>query len=223
MKIIELEKHFGQFSLKVGGLYIEPGGIFGLIGPNGSGKSTFMKIMAGIMEPDNGKIDYEGLNYRDMTMVSRKPYFLHDTVYNNLIYPLRLRKIKPAPDLVDYFLSLAGLKQRQYAPSLSSGEQQKLALARAMIFSPKLIFIDEAFSNLDMESVSVFERVILERQKIAPATWVIISHQLSHIERLCAHAGFMYGGRLEAVGTIKEIFQNPENPLLKKYLQYMSF
>ena len=224
MRITDLKKRFEGFSLSVENLNLLPGRIHGLIGPNGSGKTTAMKLMAGLLEPDGGEIDYEGLTQRDITMALRKPYFLHDSVYRNLAYPLSLRGIKPNPELIDQYLEMAGLKDRrkQYAPSLSTGEQQKLSIVRALIFSPKLILIDEAFSNLDIESVAMFERIILDRQQDKPATWVVISHQLSHIQRLCDHLIFMYNGMVEAEGPVEEILLRPRNLQLKRYLHHVT-
>ena len=210
--------------MRVDELTFAPGVAYGLIGPNGCGKTTLLKLIAGLLTPDGGIIDREGLTGRDITMAPRKPYFLHDTVYRNLTYPLSLRGIKPDKVMLDYYLELADLsdKQKQYAPSLSSGEQQKLSLIRAMIFSPKFILIDEALSNLDMESSMLFEREILERQARAPVTYVICSHQLSHIQRLCGYVYFMWGGRIEAGGPAHDVLLRSDNPNLRKYMQYAS-
>ena len=221
MKITNLTKSFDGFNLQVDNFELEPGRIYGLIGPNGCGKSTFVKIMAGLLEPDSGNVDFMGLTSYDITMIPRKPYFLHDSVYKNLLYPLALRKIKPEQELIDEYLGLAGLKdkQKQYALSLSGGEQQKLALVRAFIFNPKLILIDEAFTNLDIESMSLFEDFIHKKQQLEPLTWIISSHQLSHIRRLCEHVIFMYDGKIEAVGTVQDVMLKPKNALLKKYIE----
>jgi len=212
----------GSFSLHVEELRLEEGKTYGVIGPNGSGKTTLMKLAAGLMEADSGSIDWEGLSLRDRTMVFKKPYLIHDTVLRNLLYPLGIRGIQPDPAIVERYLEIAGLQEQrdQYAPGLSSGEQQKLALIRAMIFSPKLLCIDESFSNLDMESVGRFEGVLLEGQQMKPATYLICAHQLSHIRRLCDYVFFLYGGRIEAQGTTDEILSRPAHPLLRQYLQY---
>lgn len=222
MRITNLEKRFPDFMLSIDDLRFEPGQIHGLIGPNGSGKTTAMKLMAGLMKPDRGEIDYEGLSAREMTMVPRKPYLLHGSVRQNLVYPLAVRGIKPEREKVEHYLELAGLTDsgKKYAPSLSSGEQQKLALVRALIFEPKLILIDEALANLDIESVAVFERVILERQREMGVTFVVISHQLAHIQRLCGRVCFMDGGHVAAEGPAAEMLRDPENAALRQYLQY---
>jgi len=224
MRITELKKRFDGFSLSIERLTLAPGRIHGLIGPNGSGKTTAMKLMAGLLEPDSGEIDYEGLTRRDITMAPRKPYFLHDSVYRNLTYPLSIRGIRPDPERIGHLLEMTGLKDRrkQYALSLSTGEQQKLSIVRALIFSPKLILIDEAFSNLDIESVDMFERFILDRQKTEPVTWVVISHQISHIMRLCGHIIYMDNGTVEAEGPVEEMMLRPQSVRLKRYLRHVA-
>ncbi|MCL2753696.1 MAG: ABC transporter ATP-binding protein [Defluviitaleaceae bacterium] len=220
MKISNITKKFENFSLDWQQETSFNGKIYGIIGSNGCGKTTFMKIAAGLIEPDGGNIDYEGLKPQDITMIFRKPYMIHDTVYKNLIYPLTLRKIKPNDERIEHYLEMAGLTKmkKQYAPSLSSGEQQKLSFIRAMIFEPKLIFVDEAFSNMDIESVHLFENYILKMQKEEPATWIIISHQLSNIKRVCDQVYFMHNGKPEAHGRADEILHGPQNPNLKRYL-----
>lgn len=222
MKISNLSKKFERFSLELDHMEILPGKIYGIVGANGCGKTTLMKIIAGLIQPDSGGVDFGDLTHKDITMVFRKPYLTGDTVYKNLTYPLKIRKIKPDEKRVEQLLELAGLLEMggQYAPSLSSGEQQKLSFIRALIFNPKVILIDEAFSNMDIESVARFEDFILQSQKTNPITWIIISHQLSNIKRLCDYIYFMHGGKIAVEGMPDQIFTNPENPDLCKYLQF---
>ncbi len=222
MKISNLKKEFGAFSLDIKALDLAPGRIYGLIGANGCGKSTLIKLLAGMISPDRGSIDYEGLFPRDITMLSRKPYLLHDTVYQNLLYPLKVRKIKPQREIVDEWMTRMGLadKRTQYAPNLSGGEQQKLALARALIFDPKLILLDEGLSNLDIESIAQVEALIRSRQQEAPVTWLVVNHQLSQIERLCDEVCFMDGGRILSLGNTRDLLFHPENEALARYLRF---
>jgi ABC-type multidrug transport system ATPase subunit len=224
MRISNIVKKYDTFSLNWQRSDSFDTKVYGIIGPNGCGKTTLMKIAAGLVKPDGGHIDYNGLTARDVTMLFRKPYMMHDTVYRNLTYPLKIRKIKPDKEQVDFYLEMAGLQdiKNQYAPSLSGGQQQKLSFVRALIFSPKIIFIDEAFSNMDIESVALFEGHILKMQKDKPITWMIISHQLSNIKRLCDHVYFMHNGSAGAEGSTDEILFNPQNPDLQKYLQYQT-
>jgi len=222
MKIYDLKKIYDNFTLHIEVLDLPPGKMYGIIGPNGCGKTTAMKIMAGVTQPNSGIIDYEGLSARDITMIFRKPYLLHDTVLRNLLYPLKLRNKQPDDDYINRLLEIAGLHKlrNEYALTLSGGEQQKLSLIRALVFSPKMIFIDEGFSNMDIESVAFFEDYILKLHKIRPTTWVIISHQLSNIKRLCEHVFFMHEGKVKTSGPAALLLTEPDNDDLIRYLQY---
>jgi len=224
MKISNIRKEFNKFSLNWQESSVFDKKVYGIIGANGCGKTTFMKILAGLIPADGGEVNYGNLTQSDITMVFRKPYMMHDTVYRNLIYPLELRQITPDEEKVEFYLQMAGLSdlREQYAPSLSSGEQQKLSFIRALIFSPKLILIDEAFSNMDIESVATFEEYILKIQQETPRTWIIISHQISNIKRLCNHVFFMNKGMVETQGSVDEILRNPQNTNLQKYLHYQA-
>ena len=143
MKIINLEKRVGQFVLQIDHLEIEEGCIHGLIGGNGSGKTTLMKLIMGILSPDSGHIEYEGLNMREITMTSQRPYLLHDTVYENIVYPLKIRGTRPDREKIGAYLESCGMagKERQAARSLSSGEQQKVSMIRALCFHPRFVMI----------------------------------------------------------------------------------
>lgn len=131
-------------------------------------------------------------------MMSQRPYLMDTTVYKNLIYPLQIRKIRPEEGRVDELLEKAGLlaQKKQYARSLSSGERQKLSFLRAVIFRPRIILIDETFSNLDPESEALFTEMIREIQKKDPITWVIVSHQMEAVHQLCEVVHHMEKGRV---------------------------
>ena len=221
MTLNGVEKKLGSFSLNIDKLLIPRPGIFGLIGPNGSGKSTLAKIMAGLLEPDRGSIDTEGLGPRDITFIGRKPYLLNDTVYNNLVYPLKIRRMKPESSLIDDYLEKMGFpdRRKQKARSLSGGEQQKLSFLRALIFKPRFIIVDEALTALDIDSLDFFENLILLEQQKDPVTWIIISHRMSHIRRLSDHVFFMYDGKIENEGSVEEIMGETTNHHLSKYLR----
>ena len=185
MKITDLEKKIGNFCLQIDHLDIEPGRIHGIIGPNGCGKTVLLKILAGIYTPDSGIIDYEGIGFREITMLSQRPYLMDASVYKNLIYPLQIRHIHPDENKTDELLRKAGLlgQKRQYARSLSSGERQKLSFLRAVIFPPKLVMIREI-------------------QKKEPITWIIVSHQLEAVHQLCETIHYMEKGSVIKNETI---------------------
>jgi ABC-type multidrug transport system ATPase subunit len=216
-----VEKKLGDFFLDIKNFAVSKPGVYGVIGPNGSGKSTLAKILAGLMEPDLGNVDFEGLTSKDITFLGQKPYMMNDTVYNNLVYPLSLRAMDTKAEYITALMDMAKLPQRkkQKAKSLSGGEQQKLALLRAVIFKPSLVIADEAMGAMDMESLDFFVKKILEEQKKENSTWIIISHQIPHIRRICDYIFFIYEGKIEAQGAAKSFFIENENPRLKEYLK----
>ena len=220
MKITDLKKQQGSFLLNVKNAQFEAGKVHGIIGSNGSGKTTLSKIIMGTIPYDSGHIDYEGLTPRDITMTGQRPYLMHTNVYNNLIYPLKVRGQQIDESYADYWLEKAGLqdKKKQYALSLSSGEQQKLSFIRALIFKPKLVIVDETLSNLDPDSADLFEKLILEQQEKHPITWITISHQLVHIRKICDMVHFMEKGDIIEKATPHDMFVNPTNPSVIKYL-----
>ena len=220
MKITDLKKQQGSFLLDIKNAQFEQGMVHGIIGANGSGKTTLSKIIMGTVPFDSGNIDYEGLTERDITMTGQRPYLMHTSVYNNLVYPLKVRNQKIDESYADYWLEKAGLqdKKKQYALSLSSGEQQKLSFIRALIFKPKLVIVDETLSNLDPDSADLFEKIILEQQKNDPITWITISHQLVHIRKICDMVHFMEKGNIVEKATPQKMFENPTNPSVVKFL-----
>ena len=198
MKITDLEKNVGSFQLKIDDLYIQPGLIHGLAGHNGSGKTVLLKLIMGILTPDRGEIDLKGMDRRAMTMMSQRPYLLTESVYDNIVYPLKLRKIKPDDTRIDELLERTGLltQKNQYARSLSSGERQKLSFIRAIIFEPEFIIMDETLSNLDPDSERTIVDIIKEIQLTRPATWLMVSHGQDVREELCDIIHYMEKGRI---------------------------
>ncbi len=221
MKITRLKKTLGSVSIDIRNLEIEEGKIHGIIGHNGCGKTTLCKLILGLMDCDEIIIDWKGLTPTDCTMTSQRPYLLRGTVYDNIVYPLKIRKIKPKDDLIDEYLEKFGLldKKNQYALSLSSGERQKLSLIRAFIFNPKFVIVDETFANLDFESVKIFEEFLLESQKKINSTFIVISHQLPQLQRMCDKLHFMEKGKIIESGEAGKILNNPSNPKVREYLK----
>ena len=198
MRITELRKIVGKTDLYIEDLKIESGMIHGLVGPNGCGKTTLLKMIMGITEPDSGRIDYEGLEPTDITMMSQRPYLMHANVYDNIVYPLKIRGQQIDAKKIDELLERVGLLEikDQYAGSLSSGERQKLSFLRAIVFRPKMILMDETLSNLDQESEALFKEMILERHREDGSTWLIVSHQWDEMNDLFDKVHHMEKGRI---------------------------
>ena len=197
MIITDLSKTEGDFTLQIDRMELLPGKIHGLVGHNGSGKTILLKCIMGILTPDRGTIDYEGLTPQDITLMSQRPYLLHASVYDNLVYPLKVRGQRPDEKEMDYLLERVGLlaQKKQYARSLSSGERQKLSFLRAMVFGPKFVMMDETLSNMDPDSEAVILDLIRQTQAERPITWLIVNHQLEQKKELCDVMHRMEKGR----------------------------
>lgn len=197
MRITDLSKTEGDFTLQIDRMELAPGKIHGLVGHNGSGKTILLKCIMGILTPDRGTIDYEGLTPQDITLMSQRPYLLHASVYDNLVYPLKVRGQRPDEKEMDYLLERVGLltQKNQYARSLSSGERQKLSFLRAIVFGPKFVMMDETLSNMDPDSEAVILDLIRQTQDERPITWLIVNHQLEQKKGLCDVMHRMEKGR----------------------------
>lgn len=203
-----IKKYYDEkLVLDIEKLEIEKGKITGIIGPNGSGKSTLLHIIAGLDEKYSGTIEYDQQVidqklYSKMTLVSQKPYLFRRKVYENIEYPLKIRQVnkidmKKRVNKVINRLELEELKEKK-ANLLSGGESQKVSLARALVFEPELLLLDEPTSNIDPESIKILEREILRFNKETGATVIIVTHNLEQSDRICANIIYLEKGRVSS-------------------------
>lgn len=200
-----IKKYGDKTILDIDELVIEEGKITAIVGPNGSGKSTLLNIISGIDKEYSGEVKYNEkfLNkeiINDMTYVFQKPYLFRRRVYDNIAYPLRLRNIgkdtqrRLVEDIIKD-LEINDLKFKK-AHLLSGGESQKVALARALVFKPKLILLDEPTSNIDPDSIKIMERQILKFNEDTKATVIIVTHNIEQSERLCNNIIYLQNGKV---------------------------
>ncbi|MEW9121169.1 MAG: ATP-binding cassette domain-containing protein [Thermotaleaceae bacterium] len=213
--------------LNVSNLYIPKGTCCGIIGPNGAGKSTLAKIIAGLEEPTTGEIYYGGEALKkvqeNITLVFQKPYLLRTTVWKNIAYPLKLRGLQPEKirHQVEAMIEEMGLQTiaHQKSWTLSGGEAQKVALARALIFKPRLLILDEPTANIDPRAVEVMERMIRRVHEEDKTTVLLVTHQLQQARRLCTEAVFMHQGKLEETGEIEKLIFKPDSKITQKFIR----
>ncbi len=175
-------------------LEIESGKITGITGPNGSGKSTLLNIIGGLDREYSGKVTYDGkiLNEKirdNMTYVFQKAYLFKRKSYDNIIYPLKVRKydkIKMEELLNKTIMNLEieDLMELR-ADKLSGGESQKVALARALVFNPDILLLDEFTSNIDPEYIVTMEKEVIRFHEETKATIIIVTHNIEQSIRLC--------------------------------------
>lgn len=192
IRIEGLKKTFGnQQVLNIEEMEIG-NGITCIMGQNGSGKSTLLNILAGQLDYEEGLIRYDNRFYDkslagSITLVQQKPYLFNRSVYDNIAYPLKIRGcshtvIQEKVNIMMDRLLIKELKSK-YAVSLSGGEAQKVALARAMIFEPYLLMLDEPTSNIDEETMALIENIILnyvDNKK----TVIMVTHNQNQARKL---------------------------------------
>lgn len=229
LQLTNLQKYYEERCvLNIENQTIEKGSFIGIVGPNGAGKSTLIKIIAGLIEASSGTISYDGnrLNtaiQQNMTLVFQKPYLLRTSVFNNIAYPLILRKVKKGDidrrvSEVMKSLDIESLKD-QKAWTLSGGETQKVALARAIVINPSLLLLDEPTANIDPSSVLVMEENIKKFHEESRSTIIMITHNLQQSRRLCKEVAFMNDGNIVEFDSVDNVFNHSKNILTEKFIK----
>jgi iron(III) transport system ATP-binding protein len=203
-------------------LDVKQGEFFSLLGPSGCGKSTILRIIAGLETPDTGEVLIDanavagsrwippekrgvGLVFQDYAL------FPHMTVCDNIAFGLKRCGRKESKRRVEEMLDIVGLSamSKRYPHELSGGQQQRVALARALAPLPKVILLDEPFSNLDAdlrEELRTETKRILKEKGI---TTILVTHDQEEAFSLSDRIGILNNGRLEQVGTPAEIYHKP--------------
>lgn len=218
----------GKTVLNVDELQINKGELCGIIGPNGAGKSTMLNLIAGLAYQTEGHIYYgddkqERIPYMEMTMVFQSPYLIRTTTEKNIAYPLKLRRWSESAKKarVDQLISDLGLihQRKQKAWTLSAGESQKTALARALSFRPKLLLLDEPTANIDPTATAELERMLLKINKEEGTTVLVVTHNLAQAKRLCSSVVFMNEGMVVESGESSVILKNPGQLLTRRFIE----
>lgn len=184
-----------------------PSGVYVLMGPNGSGKSTLLRICALIEDPDKGNVSYlsgsEILKNdielrRRITLVLPTVGVFKTSVFKNVAYGLRIRGIKEVEEKVKKALEFAGLshKKSQNALTLSSGETQRLGIARAIVVEPEILFLDEPTASVDQKNTEIIEDIILSVKNNGRSTVVITTHDREQAKRLADCLMIMKDGKI---------------------------
>jgi tungstate transport system ATP-binding protein len=223
MAFLELEdlgRAYGGLEVLSGiRLSLERGEILGLIGPTGSGKTTLLRLVDLLEEPSRGCIRLEGrvitalpekeklLVRRRMAMVFQKPVMFRARVLENVSFGLRMRG-RDEPERVRAALAAVGLfgYESRDANTLSGGEMQRAALARALVLQPELLLLDEPTANLDPKSRECIDRIIQELSGQNTAV-ILATHNMQQCKKLADRVAVLKAGRLQASGRTEEIFR----------------
>jgi tungstate transport system ATP-binding protein len=195
-----------SFTAKQSGIYV-------LMGPNGSGKSTFLRICALLEAPDSGNVDFysEGrLLAKDISLRRRITLLLpkigafNTSVYKNVAYGLTIRDLRKNDIVsrVDHALDFVGLlgKKNQKAATLSTGETQRLGIARALAIQPEIIFLDEPTASVDVANTEIIEDIIRKMGKDGRSI-VMTTHDTAQAKRLADELLLLKGGQITNKST----------------------
>jgi tungstate transport system ATP-binding protein len=235
IELSNISKNFnGKSALVDINLNIERGKIMAVIGPSGSGKTTLLRIINMLDRPTGGYLTIDGVDPYEssngnlhslrmrMALVFQNPSLFQRTVKDNVAYGLKIRNRHPEimETEVEKALKLVGLNElkHQFAPSLSAGEAQRVSFARAIVFKPELLLLDEFTANLDPANVKLLEESVLGYQKKTNATIILATHNLFQARRLADEIVFIYDGTIVEMGEKDDFFSHPQNSLTRSFL-----
>ena len=211
-------------------LVIQPGELVALLGPSGCGKTTALRLLAGLEEPDGGRVLIDGRDVtrlpaskRDVGMVFQAySLFPHMTARQNVAFGLRMRRVTgpPARDRAAEMLDLVGLTAQadRYAHQLSGGQQQRVALARALAIQPKVLLLDEPLSALDARVRARLRDEIRRVQLEVGTTTLFVTHDQEEALAIADRVGVMQSGRLEQLGPPTEVYNRPLTPFVAEFV-----
>lgn len=195
-----------------------PGVASVILGPNGAGKSVLLRVLNGLIAPDAGEARQSGgpidaAARRRMALVFQKPVLLRRSVLANL------RFVQKSPQACADLLTRVGLADKAHQPArrLSGGEQQRLALARALANRPEILLLDEPTASLDPASALMIERVIAE-ERARGAAIILVTHDIAQARRLADDVVFLHRGRVLERAPAADFFAAPTTEPARAYL-----
>ena len=220
-------------ALKNVNLSIEDGDIYGIIGMSGAGKSTLVRCINMLERPTEGSVIINGVDIgklgaaelrrerRKITMIFQGfNLLMQRTCVDNICFPLELAgvKKKEARKKAAELLETVGLPDKggAYPAQLSGGQQQRIAIARALATEPEILLCDEATSALDPKTTQSILDLIAEINERLGITVIVITHQMSVVEKICSKVAILDGGEVVEEGSVSEVFTNPHSDAAKR-------
>jgi len=205
-------------------LTLEAASLTVVMGPNGAGKSLLLRLLHGLIVPTSGEVRWGGTPMNDtirrrQAMVFQRPVLLRRSVAANIDFVLALRGPVDR-DRRDEILSHVGLLDfaNQAARLLSGGEQQRLALARALATEPEVLFLDEPTASLDPASVLAIEQIVTRAHQSGTRV-IFVTHDIGQARRLADEVLFLHRGRLVEHARADRFFTSPESETAAAYLE----
>ncbi len=231
IEALHISKKFGSFTaLDDVSVAVPDGSLTALLGPSGSGKSTLLRVIAGLEQPDSGSVKVEGTDITAAPARNRGIGFVfqhyapfkHMTVAQNVAFGLKVRKqpkreIGERVDELLHLVRLDGLAGR-YPSQLSGGQLQRMALARALAPQPRLLLLDEPFGALDVQVRGELRDWLRRLHEEIHMTTVFVTHDQEEAMDLAGEIVVMKAGRIEQIGTARELYEQPRNEFVMSFV-----
>lgn len=235
IELINLNKYYGDLEVLKGiDLHIGKGKIFGLVGRSGTGKSTLLRCINGLEKYNGGSLYVDGIDVKNLPEKELRSFrkdigmiFQHFslldrlTVYENIALPLKCwnydksyidRRVKELLEVIEIPEKINS-KPRE----LSGGQKQRVAIARALAMEPKILLCDEATSALDPKSTKAIIGLLNKINEELGITMVIVTHEMHVLRSVCEEIAIIEDGRIEAVGSVENVFLN-QPPALRNLI-----
>ena len=211
-------------------LDIQEGEFLTMLGPSGSGKTTTLMMLAGFESPTHGEIIFDGRPIHRLAPESRNigmvfqsyALFPHMTVAENVAFPLRVRKVSGAVAVarVQSALAMVGLKgfEDRRPAQLSGGQQQRVAVARALVFEPRLVLMDEPLSALDKQLREQMQYEIKQLQKRLGVTVVYVTHDQTEALTMSDRVAVFNAGVIQQLDTPDRLYEHPANAFVAGFI-----
>ncbi|MDD5605685.1 MAG: ABC transporter ATP-binding protein [Dehalococcoidales bacterium] len=236
IELVNIHKRFGKLNVITDlSFSISKGEMCCLLGPSGCGKTTVLKIIAGILEADQGKLNLLGRDVTDIPAQERQlgmvfqnyALFPHMSVFENIAYGLRRRHLseKDVNRKVDSSIELVKLQgtERRRPHELSGGQQQRVALARALVIEPQALLLDEPLSNLDARLRLEMRLEIHKIQEHLGITTVYVTHDQEEAMGIADRIVIMNNGAIEQIGSPKDIYEKPKTRFAADFIGDINF
>ena len=233
-KLIELKgiskSYDGEKVIDCMNLYIRDGEFITLLGPSGCGKTTTLRIIGGFETADEGELYFDGKEISDVpaykrhinTVFQKYALFPHLNVYENIAFPLRLKK-KPEDEIkrrVTEMLKMVALSgfENKSVSTLSGGQQQRVAIARALISHPKVLLLDEPLGALDLKLRKDMQNELKTIQQAIGITFIYVTHDQEEALSMSDTVVVMADGEIQQIGTPTDIYNEPKNAFVADFI-----
>ena len=231
VRLVALRRAYGDVQA-VDGIDVEigDGEFFSLIGPSGCGKTTTLRMIAGLVEPTEGRIEVHGRDVTSLrphkrpvnTVFQQYALFPHLNVFENVAFGLRERRVGGAEisARVTEMLELVGLtgRERTRPSQLSGGQQQRVALARSLVLRPEVLLLDEPLGALDLKLRKELQLQLKRIQHEVGITFVYVTHDQEEAFFMSDRVAIMRDGRLEQLGTPRDVYQRPATEFVAEFV-----